>query len=152
MPIKVKTPSATLSTSINKEIDERVIGVIINTLKYVGEQCIKEARDGGTYTDRTANLRSSTGYVILRDGKVVSKGLDQDPNATDEGRKAASTLLDQLSDTDKSSGITLIVVAGMKYAYYVEKIHNRVVLSSAELLADQLVPQLLTQLGFIVKK
>lgn len=149
MGIKLTMSSNAVSLRLEK-MKERMIDQIIFNLQYVGEQCIKEARDGGTYTDRTANLRSSTGYVILRDGKVVSKGLDQDPNATDEGRKAASTFLDQLSDTNRSSGITLIVVAGMKYAYYVEKIHNKVVLSSAELLAEQLVPQLMKQLGFIV--
>lgn len=149
MGIKLTMSSNAVSLRLEK-MKERMIDQIIFNLQYVGEQCIKEARDGGTYTDRTANLRSSTGYVILRDGKVVSKGLDQDPNATDEGRKAASTLLDQLSDTNRSSGITLIVVAGMKYAYYVEKIHNKVVLSSAELLAEQLIPQLMKQLGFIV--
>lgn len=153
MPIKVKIPSATLSTSINKEIDERVIGVIINTLKYVGEQCVKEAREGGTYKDQTGNLRSSIGYAIVNDGRIVSDGLNNQFQQFKDGAQGVDEAKKYLQEVGtRFRGIALVVVAGMKYAYYVEKIHNRVVLSSAELLADQLVPQLLTQLGFIVKK
>lgn len=153
MPIKVKTPSATLSTSINKEIDERVTGVIINTLKYVGEQCVKEAREGGTYQDQTGNLRSSIGYAIVNDGRIVSDGLNNQFQQFKDGAQGVDEAKKYLQEVGtRFKGIALVVVAGMKYAYYVEKIHNRVVLSSAELLADQLVPQLLTQLGFIVKK
>ena len=44
-------------------------------------------------------------------------------------------------------GYVLIVVAGMKYAAYVSA-KGRDVLDSAELLADQLVPKMLKQLGF----
>ena len=153
MPIKVKIPSATLSASINKEIDERVIGVIINTLKYVGEQCVKEAREGGTYQDQTGNLRSSIGYAIVNDGRIVSDGLNNQFQQFKDGAQGVDEAKKYLQEVGtRFRGIALVVVAGMKYAYYVEKIHNRVVLSSAELLADQLVPQLLTQLGFIVKK
>ena len=43
-------------------------------------------------------------------------------------------------------GITLIVVAGMNYADNVEAL-NYDVLTSAELLAEQLVPQILEKLG-----
>ena len=51
----------------------------------------------------------------------------------------------------KTSGITLIVVAGMSYAIYVEG-RGKNVLTSAELLAERVVPDMLQQLGFTVKK
>ena len=67
-----------------------------------------------------------------------------------EGRKEADAYLSRLVSEHKT-GISLIVVAGMNYAVYVEG-RGKNVLTSAKLLAERLVPQMLEQLGFTIKR
>lgn len=148
MPIKLKTSNKAIEVMFNDQYEKNVRRAIINILQYVGEACVREARDGGTYTDQTGNLRSSIGYVIVSDGKIVSRGDTKQYKDGAEGVAESQKFLTQLAK--EYDGITLIVVAGMKYAAYVEsKGYN--VLTSAELLADKLVPQLLRQVGFTTK-
>lgn len=149
MPIKLVTPLSEIEAYIDKAA-ENVRNVIIDTLCEVGSRCITEARDNGNYVDQTGNLRSSIGYVVVVDGQIVRKNVvDLVKNGT-EGTKEAEAFLERLA-SEHSSGICLIVVAGMNYASYVEgRGYN--VLTSAELLAERLVPQLLEQIGFKVSK
>jgi hypothetical protein len=138
----------------------------VETFCYVGERCITEARKAGEYNDITGNLRSSIGYVVLVNGHAYQYGKPKTYRGSqkvrnskgrlvksrgDNGVKEGQALLDRLADEYSAryaQGIVLIVVAGMKYAVYVEELHNLNVLASAELLADELVPRLLLQLGF----
>ena len=149
MPIKLVTPQSEIDAYIDQSIDQ-ALEVIVNTFLYVGESCIREARDNGSYMDQTGNLRSSIGYVVVVDGQIVRKNVvDLVKNGT-EGTKEAEAFLERLA-SEHSTGICLIVVAGMNYASYVEgRGYN--VLTSAELLAERLVPQLLEQIGFKVSK
>lgn len=121
---------------------------VITVLNYVGLECIKEARQNGKYTDRTGNLRSSIGYVVLENGKPLKKGGFQKVlNTATEAKSKSDNLIESLSATYKT-GLVLIVVAGMDYAVYVEaKGYN--VLNSAETLAKKLVPQMLKELGLL---
>lgn len=121
---------------------------VITVLNYVGLECIKEARQNGKYTDRTGNLRSSIGYVVLENGKPLKKGGFQKVlNTATEAKSKSDNLIESLSTTYKT-GLVLIVVAGMDYAVYVEaKGYN--VLNSAETLAKKLVPQMLKELGLL---
>ena len=124
----------------------RRIKAIISVLDRVGSKCKDEAKDNGSYKDHSSNLRNSVGYVVLNEGVVVSGGdFDQSPG----GGAGKTELQNQIAKYP--TGIVLIVVAGMNYAAAVEA-RNLNVLTSAELLAEQLVPQLLGQLGFTVKR
>lgn len=117
----------------------------IKAFTYIGEACLIEARTNGNYKDRTGNLRNSIGYVVLRNGKTVTEsGFSQT-----EGGVQGETVISDLKK-QYPFGIVLIVVAGMNYAAYVEA-RNYNVLTSAELLAEKLVPKILTQIGFEVK-
>ena len=51
-----------------------IVELLIKQLSYIGEECIRIARESGSYNDITGNLRSSIGYVILYDGKPVQYG------------------------------------------------------------------------------
>ena len=144
MPIQRKTPMREVSEHLEKELAKRK-KVIINTLKYVGEQCINDAKYNGDYMDQTGNLRSSIGYLIVDAGVVVSSGGFDKTKEGGEGQSKGKDFSKQLID---SRGIVLIVVAGMNYAAHVET--NRNVISSSELLAERIVPQMLRQLGFKV--
>ena len=122
---------------------------IVRILRIVGEKCINEAREHGSYQDQTGNLRSSIGYIVLKDGKPIEKGgfaptergKEKGKNGQTEGETFINKVISQYP-----KGFVLVVVAGMKYAAYVEA-RNYNVLSSAELLAEKEVPKLLNALS-----
>lgn len=124
----------------------RLKRAIIYNLCVVGEKVRNEALDNGSYTDRTKNLRSSVGYVVVVDGQVYKMSAFGKPDGNNDGRSTGMSYARSLAGKFPK-GIVLIVVAGMRYASYVSaKGYN--VLDSSELLADQLVPKMLKQLGF----
>lgn len=83
------------------------------------------------YDDRTGQLRSSVGYLIYKNGKVVHENFKLSPYGTDkepgikEGRQLA------FGQLRASEGWGIIMVAGMEYASWLESNHGRTVLSSA---------------------
>lgn len=103
------------------------------------------------YIDWTANLRSSIGYVVLWDGKVVQQS-DFSPvrgkrgTSGVEGTRQGREFLQKLID-ENGEGLVLIVVAGMPYAAYVEALGYDV-LDSAEIKAEEIVKRLLSKLKF----
>lgn len=122
----------------------------INTMCYVGEECVKTARMNGDYNDITGNLRSSIGYAVLQNGHLVksskSKAFSGSQGSGKQGVSEGEELLKKLQG-EYPKGIVLIVAAGMKYAVYVEAIHGRDVLTSSQFVAEKLVPQLLSDIG-----
>lgn len=149
MPFRLATPDSELDAYIDASL-EKARQVIINTFAYVGESCVTEARDNGSYMDQTGNLRSSIGYAVVVDGQIVSSKVSEQVKEGVAGKGEATAFLSRLASEHKT-GISLIVVAGMNYAVYVEG-RGKNVLTSAKLLADRLVPQMLEQLGFTIKR
>jgi len=111
---------------------------LIAALKNIGDLCVKEAVQNGNYKDHTGNLRRSIGYAVAKDGIVLHLS---DANA--RGRNYAYSM------AIKSKGITLIVVAGEKYAEHVEAT-GRNVITSSQLLAENIFPVIMKRLGFKV--
>lgn len=145
MGAKQITPMSEVEAYLDEQI-EKIEQLIIYNLSYVGEQCLTEARNTNSYKDQTGNLRSSIGYTIVKDGRVIRQSdfavVRKGSEGKSEGEQFARSLASKFPE-----GIVLIVVAGMNYASYVSaKGYN--VLDSAELLADRLVPSILKQLGF----
>lgn len=116
----------------------------IRMLMYIGEQCVNDARLKGSYTDRTGNLRGSTGYGVVVDGRLVDvSGFEQVKQGGDGPEKGRRYLEELVAQFPK--GIVLIVVAGENYAQYVQdKGYN--VLDSAENLAEKLITSLQKQM------
>lgn len=143
MGIKVYTPDLSrLAESTAKAVED----ALVYNFSYVGERCVAEARTGHGYTDRTGNLTSSMGYVVVNDGQIVYESAFSKTMAGKEGSDAGRQFARSLA-SQHPEGIVLIVVAGMNYARYVaDKGFN--VLDSAEILADRLVPSIMEQLGF----
>ena len=144
MGIQMTTPQASIDAYIAQQL-ERQEKAIINALNYIGIKCINEARNNGAYNDVTGNLRSSIGYVVVKDGVIVNGSVFDMKDEGWDGKAAGEDSIQSLV-ARYSHGIVLIVVAGMNYASYVEAM-NLNVLTSAELLAEQLVPKLLKQLA-----
>lgn len=144
MPIRQITPKSQIDAYI-KERMERLKQAVIYNLCAIGEKVRNEAIESGSYKDRTKNLRSSVGYIVVVDGQVYKTGSFGKPDGSSEGKSTGMSYAHSLAGKFPK-GIVLIVVAGMRYASYVSaKGYN--VLDSSELLADQLVPKMLKQLG-----
>ena len=114
---------------------------IIRILRNVGEKCINEAREYGSYQDQTGNLRSSIGYIEKGGFAPTERGTEGGKSGQKEGEAFINKVTSQYP-----KGFVLVVVAGMKYASYVEA-RNYNVLTSAELLAEREVPKLLKALS-----
>lgn len=145
MPIKQLTPMSEIENYAEEQLN-RLNAVLLRNLAYIGEMCLNRARQTDSYKDRTGNLRSSIGYVISVDGRIVKAS---DFKVVKEGRDGAKDGLSFARRIARSypQGLCLIVVAGMKYAAYVSA-KGFDVLDSSELLAESLTNRILKQLGF----
>lgn len=138
---------------INKKLIEAQVAVsnaIISNLMMLGEECLNEVRNNGSYMDDTGNLRSSTGYFVVKDGDIVDYGGFKKVRQGNDGVEAGKSLIDQIID-NYNSGYALIVVAGMEYAAAVEsKGFN--VLTSGEILAKTKIPVILRRVKNEIKR
>ena len=104
-----------------KEDIERIRKHNLDTLLYAGEEGKNYARQDHTnnWTDRTGNLRASIGYnVIAENGSVVKEaGFEGSPEGSSEGKK----VVQRARNKAKKGQLTLLLVAGMNYATYVER-------------------------------
>jgi deoxycytidylate deaminase len=115
MAINIKSNTG---TEFHKAIRERVDKASFDILSRAGEMAVIYARQHGTYQDRTTNLRNSVGYVIMKDGLIIS-GKFQSGKSSSKAASYAQTVAAETAQTHKK-GYVLIVVAGMEYAAYVE--------------------------------
>lgn len=145
MPIKQTTPMS----EIDKYTEQRLKSLeqaVIRTLAYCGEVCLNVARSTNSYKDQTGNLRSSIGYVVAVDGRIINQSDFQTVKTGGQGSKKGAEFAKHIARRFPK-GICLIVVAGMEYAVHVKN-KGYDVIDSAELTADRIVPQMLKQLGF----
>lgn len=134
MSLEVTTPIGEVQQYIEEQLALKV-EVLINKLSYIGEGALRIAREQGSYTDRTKNLRNSTGYVIAIDGQVVTRAGFRTKNEN------GAAFAEELARTTEGKAV-LVVCAGMNYATYVSK-RGYDVLDSAELEAQALAEKLL---------
>ena len=146
MPI---TPPKDFAKQIEQqvlEIIERKREAIIYKLGHIGNQVVNMVRQQHKYQDQTGNLTSSVGYVIVVNGEVVQESafeaiLPTAKEGSEAGRSFAHSLANQYPQ-----GITLIVVAGMNYAVYVEA-KNLGGMIAGEIKAKDLVQSFLQRLN-----
>lgn len=125
----------------------RIHRAIETVMQFIGEECVRIAREQGTYNDITGNLRNSIGYVLVRNGDIICKNFEERvaskviDAANGKGILQGQALAEELAKRF-TKGYALIVVAGMHYAHYVESL-NKDVLDSAERYALQRVPKLM---------
>lgn len=120
---------------------DRMAEAFTQNLDSLGLRAVRFIRDRGadsSWTDQTGNLRSSVGYILVRDGRICGGGGfetvngprrgDTDKDGSREGRGFAESLAERYP-----TGYALIVVAGMEYAAYVEAMDNKDVLAGGEI-------------------
>lgn len=131
-----------------KMFEEQYNSKAVSWLCRLGEQVVKYAKENGNYTDRTANLRNSIGYIVVQSGKVVNESFTGGiPSSTpggdssmamDKGRSYAKQLVSEYS-RDKTY---LVWVAGMEYAAYVEAKDFDVIQGSGDWVESQAQKQM----------
>ena len=117
----------------------------VKRLHMLGEMCVAHAREVPPeigFHDQTGNLRSSIGYAVFVDGVAVHSAYEQTLNGA-TGVIAGQELAEKVGCT--TTGVCLVVTAGMNYAVYVES-KGRDVIASAEQLAIRELPIMLAQL------
>lgn len=101
----------------------------IKFLQSVGERAVKLARINGNYTDQTANLRNSIGYIIVQANRVVYESFvgDNAPRHDPQGKADAAqarafglNYAKEVGATLRGNKTFLVLVAGMEYARHVE--------------------------------
>lgn len=124
------------------KLGERAEFVIMDLLQRTGEEFVKVARLSGQYIDHTGNLRSSIGYVIVRNGRILGRNFQLSDKGTDKqtGKREGEQLAMDLVKTF-STGYVLIGVAGMKYAVHVEALDNYDVVTSAANKAEESIKE-----------
>ena len=106
---------------VQAQVDAR-LQAAIEMLDRAGLEATREMRTGRKYTDRTGNLRSSTGYAVVLDGRIVRGGHFTAVTQTGaEGKKTGEALVHEAAHEIGRGCLALVLVAGMKYAYYVER-------------------------------
>lgn len=117
----------------------------IERLQRLGEMCVTHAREVPPeigFHDQTGNLRSSIGYAVFVDGVAVHTAYEQTLQGA-TGVKAGESLANKVGS--ETTGICLVVTAGMNYAVHVEA-KGRDVITSAEQLAKRELPNMLAKL------
>lgn len=141
------TPMEEIERHIKEQI-ERQQRVLVRRMCLCAEKITNYARSNYTYLDRTGNLTSSLGCVVVLDGNVVYSSsfepVKEGAVGAAQGKHYALELASKFPQ-----GIVLIAVAGKEYAVHVQN-RGYNVLQGAEIYAEQLVPQMLRQLGFKV--
>jgi len=123
----------------------RIEKVIIRNLFYLGEECRNNAIENKGYMDRTSNLKSSIGYIVVANGKVIGRKFETYAPTATKGELTGEALAHKIAE-EYPTGYALIVVAGMNYAAKVEST-ERNVLRSAEVFAEAELPRMLKTLG-----
>ena len=128
--------------------------LLLRELTILLEELINEAQENGNYKNRTGNLRSSIGGVVLDNGKPFQQvgfapvaGTESGESGVTDGKK----FLESIIRTHKN-GIVVIVVAGRKYGVYVQKYYGYNVLLSAETLCSVKIPQIELRIQKVLNK
>ena len=65
----------------------------VEWLSALGERVVKYAREHGSYTDHTGNLRNSIGYVVVQYGRIIAESFKYNrrvrPDGNPKGNKGA---------------------------------------------------------------
>lgn len=140
MGITPQFASGTIANQV-KAFQENLDKAILFVLKYLGESLTKYARDNRTYQDQTGNLTNSIGYAVVRNREIVYYSATiQQGIGNEEALKTALTVA-----KNSGSAYSLIIVAGMNYAAYVEAKGYNVILP-AKLKAQKDFPATMNKL------
>jgi len=138
--IKLRTPKQVIEASMRhgaQQVKKRILVL----MEVAGTAGMNAARLNGSYLDQTGNLRSSVGYALVEDGKLVKTGEFNQVKNGGEGPQQGRQLAEQIA-TEFPKGITVVLLAGMPYASALSA-RGYDVIDSGILTTMRLVPELL---------
>ena len=142
-----------INTDLVKQKGEQFARALFNKiqteLQYEGELLVKHARElppFESYNDQTGNLRSSIGYATFANHRQTNQSHFDTVKDGKDGPQAGEKALTAHEDKIRAYSHALLVVAGMEYASYVEKVENKNVLAKTELKAAQDMVDILSNL------
>lgn len=147
----VRNNNTEVIASFTMQVEEIMHNDCIKILTNLADTVLDYAQTRHTFKNQTFNLEDSYGYAIYHNSNIVKKTLS-DPKAREpkihdfeawSGKEAASYFLDSYP---AGNGYSLIVVAGMYYALWVEKIHKLDVLTGSFNLAESEIEKLFTEI------
>ncbi|SMG32249.1 hypothetical protein [Sphingobacterium psychroaquaticum] len=147
--LQITTDMNALMKEVEKEIEKETIKHLSAVLERSVELVRNKISEGGdAYQDHTGNLRSSTGFIITKDGKVVHKSFKESPVGTDKQTGLSEGLKSALSELRPSQGYAVVLVSGMEYASWVQS-KGFDVLRGAYMGLDQILQQAFNEIGTI---
>lgn len=124
MTIRPKFTKDDVKGFLDKNV-EQTEAQLIRIMQRTGEKFVNDARSKRTYMDQTGNLRSSIGYIVIHNGKVVGENFEVSgrgrgtPSEKEQAKESAKRYAYSLNRNVKNA-IILVGVAGMNYAKHVE--------------------------------
>lgn len=123
---------------------ERLEQAVISRFQRIGELTLVEFRTQTSWNDVTGNLRSSGGYIIMRNSQQLVQGGFETIKAGAQGSENGKFVIEQVAKK-YPTGIILIFCVGMSYAIHLEAM-GRSVLTNPALIAKQLVKDAMEKL------
>jgi len=126
-----------------EERKQALVAGLTDELSQLGESAVTYSKDNKGYRDRTANLKNSISYELFLDGELITTYIGQipKPDAVKDGQHVVKTIIDTYAGKPgvvAPKGFSLIVVAGMDYARYVEDKGYNVLYLTKEYLRDEM--------------
>jgi hypothetical protein len=142
------TPPQNMSQDIEDALRKRLaneLNAMVYRLYEIGLSAVNAIRQNHAYQDQTGNLTSSVGCAVVVEGEIMQiSGFEAIKSTGEEGARSGKAYVQSLA-SQFPTGITLIVVAGMNYAAYVER-RGIGGMTGGELFAKQAVEDLLLEL------
>ncbi|MBO7264365.1 MAG: hypothetical protein J6U93_07590 [Alistipes sp.] len=121
------------------------LNAMVSDLYEIGLSAVNAIRQNHAYKDQTGNLTSSVGCAVVVEGEIMQISDFESIKPTGaQGSQDGKAYIQSLA-SQFPTGITLIVVAGMNYAAYVER-RGIGGMTGGELFAKQAVEDLLLEL------
>ncbi|QBQ41204.1 hypothetical protein E2P86_08555 [Sphingobacterium psychroaquaticum] len=146
--LQITTDMNSLMKDIEREIEAETIKHLSAVLERGVELVRNKITNEKAYQDHTGNLRSSTGFIIVKDGKVVHQSFKESPVGTDRQTGLKNGLKAALDVMRESTGWGVVLVSGMEYASWVQS-RGYDVLKGAYLGLDKALRQAFNEIGTI---
>ena len=110
--------------------------------------------DVGNYKDRTGNLRSSIGYILVKNGRTIQSNFEAVHGGSESGEKGVKEATSYAHELAKKAGegYTLLIVAGKNYARHVEGLKGYNVLTKSGFYMEKeiniMIERVLKKAGF----
>ena len=127
--IKADFDLQSIKSYLEKQGKQRLRQYAIDKLIEAGDRYVTDAWANADFLNHTFDLRSSIGFMVLENGKVIHKKFKTQGNSQNGVREGQQVALVEGIKASRDD-LVLIVVAGMFYAIYVES-HGRDVLTGS---------------------